>query len=231
MNIPRPIRESGFTLLMRFGIGLVLAVGSLTISESALARSWSYHYRPVPLQPTPTPTPGSLSLATPAPGQELSTARLLKRAIVSDLAIFVEEQHTRSDKAYADHSDYVVRHLSLFDPIHSPEALHLFASLSGYYLGNRGEDLYHCLSLRKGKALEPYLLLYLRNGNDECTRELGPSFGQPSDALLSYALCPNDRQQKAHLTLLINDINAGDNCKDRELAALTSSSQSSAASR
>jgi hypothetical protein len=202
-------------------------------SSNALARSWSYHYRPAPSQasPTATPTPGNAGEAMPAPGEELSTARLLKRAIVSDLAVFVEEQHTRSDKAYADHSDYVVRHLSLFDPLHSPDALAVFASLSAYYLGNRGEDVYHCLSLRRGKSLEPYLESYLRSGNTECTQELGPEFSQPSTALLGYPLCPTNTQQKAHIALLINEINAGDNCSDGELATLTGNTQSSAASR
>jgi hypothetical protein len=210
----------------------VLSFVLITLS-TALARSWSYHYRPEVFHasPTATPTPGAANQTAMGPTEELSTATLLKRAIVSDLAIFVEEQQTRSDKAYASHSDYVVRHLLLFDPLQSPESLAIFASLSNYYLGDRGEDLYHCLSLRKGKNLEPYLNFYLRKGSTECIQELGPNFSRPSDALLGYALCPSDAQQKAHNTLLINEITAGDSCSNGELAALIGNTQSSAASR
>jgi hypothetical protein len=234
VNIPRAIQATIFDRRVRFAIGLVLDLFILLVCHSAArARSWSYHYRPVPFQasPTSTPTPASISQTTLAPAEELSTARLLKRAIVSDLAIFVDEQHTRSDKAYAEHSDYVVRHLSLFDPLHSPDALAVFAGLTGYYLGNRGEDIYHCLSLRKGRGLEPYLEAYLRKGNSECIQELGANFAQPSEALQGYALCPSDAQQKAHIALLINEINARDSCSDGELEALSGNTQSSAASR
>jgi hypothetical protein len=230
VNMTRPIRAITVDLHVRFASCLVLALLFLLVGDSAArARSWSYHYRPVPFQPSPTatPTPGRISQSQ---AEELSTARLLKRAIVSDLAIFVDEQHTRSDKAYAEHSDYVVRHLSLFEPLHSPDALAVFAGLGGYYLGNRGEDIYHCLSLRKGKGLEPYLDRYLRKGNSECIQELGPNFAQPSDALRGNALCPSKAQQTAHITLLINEINAGDSCSDGELAALAGNTQSSAAS-
>jgi hypothetical protein len=232
VNSRRSIQARAFDLLTQFAIGLAFVSFLLSIGESAArARSWSYHYRPVPIQPTPTRTPGSAGQATPAPAEELSTARLLKRSIISDLALFVEEQHTRSEKAYSDHSDYVVRHLSLFDSIHSPEALNIFASLSGYYPGNRGEDLYHCIALRKGKDLKPYLEQYLRDGNDECTQELGPNFGQPSDALMGQALCPSNAQQNARISLLINEINSRDNCSNGELTALTGNAQSSGASR
>jgi hypothetical protein len=46
-----------------------------------------------------------------------------KRAIVSDLALFVQESTLHSDKAYADHAKFVVARLKPFDPLHSPEAL------------------------------------------------------------------------------------------------------------
>jgi hypothetical protein len=66
--------------------------------------------------------------------------------------------------------------------------------MTGYYLGARDEELCDCLSLRKGKALEPYLVQALRNGNAECSQELGQCFTKPSDALRGYALCPSRRK-------------------------------------
>jgi hypothetical protein len=147
-------------------------------------------------------------------------ARLLKRAIVSDLALLVQEQSGRSDKAYADHWQQLVGQLSSFDQLSSPGALEVFASLSAYYLGTRGEELYDCLSLRKGKVLEPYLEQYIHNGNVECSQQLGQSFTKPSDALGGYALCPSGQVQKVHFTTLIAGLDSGKLCSDNDLAAL-----------
>ena len=189
----------------------------------AFARAWSYHYRPITPNPSPaaSATEASITQATPVPAEQLSTARLLKRAIVSDLALFTQSRTVRSDKAYTDLSESVVHRLSLFDPLNSPEALQVFARLSGYYLGARGEELYDCLSLRKGKALEPYLEQYIHNGNAECSQELGQSFTKPSAALSGYALCPSDQQKKAHLAALIAEIDSTKKCSDSDLAAAT----------
>jgi hypothetical protein len=158
---------------------VVLCLLSLVDTGAALARSWSYHYVPG----TPQPSPEAAATPASAPAEQLSTARLLKRAIVSDLAIFTEEKSVDTNTAPTGHSKYVVSRLSLFDPLSSPEALNVFASLSGYYLGVRGEKLYDCLALRKGKILESFLEQYLRDGNHECLRELGQSFTKPSNAL------------------------------------------------
>jgi hypothetical protein len=164
--------------------------------------------------------------------EQLSTARLLKRAIVSNLALFVKEQTSRSDKAYGALSENVARKLSLFDTLGSPEALGVLASLSGYYLGARGEELYRCLVLRKGKALEPYLEQYLHNGNPECSQELGAAFTKPSSALNGYAPCRSDQQQKAHFATLIAAIYSESACSDSEFAALSTGAQApSAATR
>jgi hypothetical protein len=195
---------------------VVLCLLSWVDISAALARSWSYHYVPG----TPQPSPEAAATPASAPTEQLSTARLLKRAIVSDLAIFTEEQSIDTNIAPTDHSKYVVSRLSLFDPLSSPEALSVFASLSGYYLGARGEKLYDCLALRKGKVLESFLEQYLRNGNPECLRELGQSFAKPSNALDGYALCPSDQQQRDHLTRLIAEIDAAKSCPDSEFASI-----------
>jgi hypothetical protein len=210
-----------------------LVVFWLTIANvaPALARAWSYHYKPI--APNPSPAAGaaeaSIMQGTPAQAEQLSTAPLLKRAIVSDLALLIQERSARSDKASSDHSEYPVRQLLSFDQLSSPAALGVFAGLSGYYLGAPGEELYDCLSLRKGKALEPYLEQYLHNGNAECSQELGQSFTRPSSALGGYALCPNGQQQKAHLITLIAQLDSARACSDTDLAAVAARLRLSAA--
>ena len=186
----------------------------------ALARAWSYHYKPIAPNPSPAASAAEASImqGTPTP-EQLSTAPLLKRAIVSNLALLIQEQGARSDKASAQQSEYPVHQLLSFDQLSSPEALGVLAGLSGYYLGAPGEELYDCLSLRKGRALEPYLEHYLHNGNAECSQELGQSFTRPSSALGGNALCPSGQQQKAHLTRLIAELDSAKTCPDSELVA------------
>lgn len=195
---------------------VVLCLLSWIDISAALARSWSYHYVPR----TPQPSPEAAATPASAPAKQLSTARLLKRAIVSDLAIFIEEHSVDTNTAPTDHSKYVVSRLALFEPLSAPEALSVFVSLSGYYLGARGEKLYDCLALRKGKALQSFLEQYLRDGNPECLRELGQSFAKPSNALDEYALCPSDQQQRDHLTRLIAEIDTAKPCPDSEFASI-----------
>jgi len=194
---------------------VVLCLLSFVDVSAALARSWSYHYVPR----TPKPSPEAAATPASVPAEQLSTARLLKQAIVFDLAISIQER-VGSDKAHTDHSEYVVSRLALFDPMGSPEALSVLASLSGYYVGARGEKLYDCLVLRKGKALKTLLEQYLDNGNPECLRELGQSFAKPSNALGGYALCPSDQRQRDHLTRLIAEIDTAKSCPDSEFASI-----------
>jgi len=227
-----PSRSQPAKVLAHATWPFAVIISFATIGVSlAFGRSWSYHYKPITPKPSPAASASEARVthATPAPAEQLSTARLLKRAIVSDLALYIQKQSVRSDKAYADHSAYLVRRLSLLDSLGSPEALAMFASLSGYYLGTRGEELYDCLALRKGKALEPYLEEYVRNGNAECSQELGQGFTKPSYALRGYALCPSGQQQKAHLTTLIAEIDSSKSCSDSKLAAVTASPQPSSA--
>ena len=200
---------------------MALLLSGAAVSQ-VFARSWSYHYRPV-TQSSPS------AATTPAPGEQLTTARLLKRAIVSDLATFVQEQKTRSGEASARHSGFVVSHLMSFEPLNSPDALGVFASLAGYYLGTGGEEAYDCLSLRKGKTLEPYLVKYLQTGSHECTQELGDTFTRPSDALEGHALCVTNQQQQAHLGTLFAKIDSGQSCSDAQLATITGAAQPSSA--
>jgi len=143
--------------------------------SAVLARLWSYHFHPVPeVTPTATPTKAAPSAS------EASTAKLLKRAIVSDPAILAQGHNLQPRTGYSDHMEYVTSQLLLFDGMNSQEALSMFASLSGYYLGAPTEKLYRCLALRKGKALEPQLGHYLHDGNPECMNEIGQDFSKPS---------------------------------------------------
>jgi hypothetical protein len=219
VNKPRlPGKETAISLV-RTALPFLLVFWLATLGvATAFARAWSYHYAPIAPEPSPavSATEASIMNGASRPAAQLPTALLLKRAIVSDLALFIQEQNGRPDKVY----EYLVRKLSSFDRLSSPEALAVFASLSGYYLGASGEELYDCLSLRKGKALEPYLERYI-HGNAECSQELGRSFTKSSAALGGYALCPNAQQQKVHLTTLIAEIDSAKLCSNGNLAAIT----------
>jgi hypothetical protein len=196
-------------------ISLILPVAI----SPALARSWSYHYHPTVVEPTPAPT---VAQAAPAPAGELVTAKLLKRAIVADLAIYAQNQEPRSNGEYAEQMKYIVSQLSRFDQINSPAGLQVFASLSGYYLGAPGEKLYECLALRKGKAIKPQLDQYLQNGNSECLKELGQDFSRPSASLDGYAFCSTRQEQEGRLRSLIAAIDNGQPCTDVDLAGMIS---------
>src|SRR5208283_3075279 len=134
-----------------------------------------------------------------------------------------QDHNLRPRTGYSDHMEYLTSHLLLFDGMNSAEALSMFASLSGYYLGAPAEKLYQCLALRKGKALEPLLVHYLHYGNPECINELGPDFSKPSASLDGYALCSNSQQQEKRLTDLIVRIDNGESCADSELARISGS--------
>jgi hypothetical protein len=198
---------------------LLVVVMSLILPVAAspvLARSWSYHYHPTVVEPTPAPT---VAQAAPAPAGELVTAKLLKRAIVADLAIYAQNQEPRSDGAYAEQMKYIVSQLSRFDQINSPEGLKVFASLSGYYLGVPGEKLYECLALRKGESVKPQLEQYLQRGNPECLKELGQEFSKPSASLDGYAFCSTSQEQDGRLRSLIAGIDHGQRCTDIDLGS------------
>jgi hypothetical protein len=181
------------------------------------ARSWSYHYAPRTPQPAPAATP---TTAAAAGAERASAALLIKRAIVSDLAVVVRARNIPSESERADHSKYAVSQLLRFDPMDSPQALGVFASLSGYYLGARAEPVYRCLTLRKGKTIEPLLAEAAHSGNLECVRELGQEFTSPSSGLDGRALCRSRQDQAAFLADLIAEIDSGKTCSNDELAAI-----------
>jgi len=195
----------------------VISIILLVAISAVLARSWSYHYHPVSeATPVATPTMAALTASEPS-------AKLLKRAIVSDLAVFAQDHNLEPRTGYSDHMEYVASQLLLFDGMNSPEALSMFASLSDYYLGAPTEKLYQCLALRKGKALEPLLEHYLHDGNPECINELGQDFSKTSASLDGYALCSTSQQQEKRLTDLIARIDNGESCADSELAPISGS--------
>jgi hypothetical protein len=210
------IENAGWYFLI---LRLAASIGLLGFLNpgGARARSWSYHYQPI----TPQPSPAAAStMAAAASTEQLSTARLLKRAIVSDLAIMIQEQGVGSGTEKPDHSKYMVSRLLLFDPMDSPEALGVFASLSGYYLGERADKVYQCLTLRRGKTIEPLLAEQSRGGDLECGRELGQKFERPSSALNGKALCRGGKDRAAFLAALMAEIDSGRVCSNDELAAI-----------
>ena len=160
-------------------------------------------------------------MAASANAEQLSTAQRLKRAIVSDFATFVQEQTGHSNSERTDHSNYAVSRLLLFDPMDSPEALGVFASLSGYYLGARAEQTYHCLILRKGKKIEPLLTEQLHGSDLECARELGREFESPSAVLDGKALCRSKQDEASFLARVISEVDSGRTCSNSDLAEIS----------
>jgi hypothetical protein len=209
--------ENAGRYFFTLGIAVLITLLAFLNPGPVRARSWSYHYQPRTPQPTPVAAP---TMAPAAGAEQLSTARLLKRAIVSDLAILVQEQHLAAGTERPDHSKYIVSRLLLFDRMDSPEALGVFASLSGYYLGGRAEKVYRCLTLRKGKTFEPLLAEQARGGDLECARELGQEFESPSSALDGKALCRSRQDRAAFLAALIAEIDSGRACSNDELVAI-----------
>jgi hypothetical protein len=196
---------------------MMMSVILLGETSAVLARSWSYHYHPKVEEPTAVATPAK---AAPNTSEQSGEAKLLKRAIVSDLAIYAQDQNPQPNGAYGDQ---IVSRLSRFDSMNSSEALNVFASLSGYYLGAPAEKLYYCLALRKGKPLGPHLQQYLHNASAECLSDLGQNFTRPSAALDGYAVCRSAEQQTVRLRNLIVNIDSGESCTDSDLAGLTRS--------
>ncbi len=205
-----------FAIALRLSV--VMSIVALIPASAVLARSWSYHYHPEPIEPTAVATSAVIA-AGPATTEQFAEAKLVKLAIVTDLAIYAQDQNPRPG-AYDDHMAYVVSRLSRFDSMSSPDAFKVFASLSDYYLGAPGEKLYSCLALRKGKPLQPYLEEYFHGANAECQNDLGQSFTKPSAALDGYAICRSPSQQRERLRGLIADIDIGASCGDSDFTNL-----------
>jgi len=197
-------------------LALALAL-SVIDSPALLARSWSYHCTPR------EPQPSAAASATPEPATSRQSAapRLFKEAIVSDLALYVQEPDNIGNQRSDEHSQYVISRLLPFDHMSAPDALTVLAGLNGYYLGLHGEQVYNCLLRRKGKQIEPYLARYVRSPNLECSLELGARFEQPSAALGGLALCPSTREQSGSLASIMYEIDLSKPCSDEELRALT----------
>src|SRR5580658_10308262 len=201
------------TAVLRLAVAIL--AGLLVQTSTVSARSWSYHYHPQLEQATMAPTPATVASIV---GDQSTEAKLLKRAIVSDLAIYAQNQTSQNSDAYRDQ---VVTRLSRFDTLNSPEALDVLASLSAYYLGAPAEKLYHCLVVRKGTPLKEPLKYYLKDGSTECLKELGQDFSKPSGSLDGYPLCPTSQQEAERLKELILEIDAGRPCTDNDLVLMT----------
>lgn len=100
---------------------------------------------------------------------------LIKNAIVSGARLMAERRPLQSDSAFVDHQWHVVSLLLLFDSRQTDASRKTLASLSSYYLGESGGEIYRCLLLRKGASIRNDLAAVLRVTPTECSRELGKS--------------------------------------------------------
>jgi hypothetical protein len=161
---------------------------------AASPRSWSYHYNPE-------------SAAS-------STAQVLKQAIIAELA----RDATTPNETSASGNTRIVGLLAGFDRMNSTDDLRALADLSGYFLGIPAETLYDCLALRKGPALKPYLAQAPPQSAAACEHE---GFLRPNAALGGRAICVTSSDQAAHVTALIDEIDAGRSCSNTRFATLT----------
>jgi hypothetical protein len=199
-------------------LALLVVLLALVSPTVAWPRAWSYHYRPETATPSPTPTsPGE---ATPAAAPQVSTARLLRQTIVSDLAARVREVSAGGQAASYAESRRIISLLAAFDKMGSADDLRVLTQLSDYYLGQDAEAVYDCVLLRKGATLTPYIRQAIDHPSMDCVRELGPSFEKPSQALGGHALCVTSLERNSHLNLLATEIDSAKSCADRQLAVL-----------
>ncbi len=87
---------------------VVISVILLAGISAVLARLWSYHYYPVP-----EVTPAAAATKAAPSASEASTAKLLKRAIVSDLAVLAQGHNLQPRTGYSDHIEYVTSQLAI----------------------------------------------------------------------------------------------------------------------
>jgi hypothetical protein len=107
-----------------------------------------------------------------------------------------ERQH--DENAYSE----IVDLLLLFDDRSSQETMDLLASLSSYYLGAYGGELYTCIVLRKGTKILPAFEVLQSTGHNDCIGRLG----------LENKLCFSGDQYQSKIELIIRNIEKNQSC-------------------
>lgn len=105
-----------------------------------------------------------------------SNDNIIKDTVLSVLAI--KNKHLKLGKnedeaEYADLLNDIGYLLLLFDSMNSERSLSTLASFLPYNIGESGSEIYHCLLIRKGKKIKPYLIRISQISNDECIEKFG----------------------------------------------------------
>lgn len=127
-----------------------------------------------------------------------SAPEIVKKAIVSYLVARVDN---KAVAAAPELSDDVMDLVLLFDAWDSSDALKTLASLSSYYAGESGGEIYSCIVIRKGHEILPYLELDMK-GRGECASRFTDK----------QKLCVEEKWRVSRLRTLIDRINTGESC-------------------
>ncbi len=92
--------------------------------------------------------------------------------------------------------------LFLFDSMSSEKSLKILASLSPYYFGAFGGEIYHCLLIRKGFYIEKYLKTLLESDRNECFSRFGDK----------NRICLSHDQYKSEIRTVLKLISERENC-------------------
>jgi hypothetical protein len=159
---------------------------------------------------TPTPTPQPPHTQRHNAGVTGWEAIILKRAIVSSLAVRSVGENSQS--AYNKWNDNIADLLVLFDRLNSPDDLKTFASLSGYHMGEATGSLYECIALRKGRDFAPYLQQAQKTAGAECQKRFGNATVYGG---LRNSVCVD---LTVFVRNVISELRSGQTCSNSQLA-------------
>ncbi len=128
-----------------------------------------------------------------------TTPDLVKNAIVAYLRFL--DENPDAERAPSPYWEIVSLAL-LLDRREEPEALEALADLTSYYVGESGNELLHCVVLRSGPGVAPFLKERLRSGPNDCQTVLGATSKQ----------CLAERDYRAFLEATLAAINRDESC-------------------
>ena len=137
---------------------------------------------------------------------------VIKEAIVSQNAVVVAHPDLLTDGAFIKHASLVNDLLLLFDSMRSEKSMETLASLSPYYLGEAGDEIYSCVLLRKGRRIKPVLSQLLKSPHNECMERFAASGGKPDTA----QVCFTDQEYRNRLKQFLVDIDKNVPCSLEE---------------
>lgn len=150
-----------------------------------------------------------------------SSGELIKAAVVSALRVQLDHPDLQADNNFLDHLHDTMHLILLFGPLNSPHSLETLASLSSYALPEADSNIYSCVLLNKGKAIEPFLkrILLSRHPN-ECIARFGARNAtgiSPGVSLKHAVICLDNAGQRQVVRSVLHAIAAGETCNVNEI--------------